>query len=396
MPDMKKFSEPHVLVIPSWYPSNSTDSGGSFFREQVHCLSDEGVNVGVLVNEVQSIKRFSTPSIFTSNISHEKDGNVNVCRSRTTAWFFFSPNLTAWLWKKRVKRLYDAYVLQHGKPDLIHAHCMLYAGWAALHIKSVTGIPFVVTEHSSQYALRKTSRAQSEMVKEVITQASQLISVGSVQGEFLSNKFQIAGKSWLTVPNVVNKFFLEQEICETPDSNYFTFCTVSLMTKNKNVELLMQSFCVAYSKNNNLRLRIGGSGVERAKLELLARELNISEVVTFVGMIARANVASFMSECNAFVLSSNYETFGVVLIEAIALGKPVIATDCGGSADIVNQNNGIIVPVDNSEMMGQAMSDMAVAKDKFSSQHIRDDCLNRFGCRAISTSLKLIYGDALG
>ena len=396
MPDMKKFSDPHVLVIPSWYPSNSTDSGGSFFREQVHCLSDEGVNVGVLVNEVQSIKRFSTPSIFTSNISHEKDGNVNVCRSRTTAWFFFSPNLTAWLWKKRVKRLYDAYVLQHGKPDLIHAHCMLYAGWAALHIKSVTGIPFVVTEHSSQYALRKTSRAQSEMVKEVITQASQLISVGSVQGEFLSNKFQIAGKSWLTVPNVVNKFFLEQEICETPDSNYFTFCTVSLMTKNKNVELLMQSFCVAYSKNNNLRLRIGGSGVERAKLELLARELNISEVVTFVGMIARANVASFMSECNAFVLSSNYETFGVVLIEAIALGKPVIATDCGGSADIVNQNNGIIVPVDNSEMMGQAMSDMAVAKDKFSSQHIRDDCLNRFGCRAISTSLKLIYGDALG
>jgi len=74
----------------------------------------------------------------------------------------------------------------------------------------------------------------------------------------------------------------------------------------------------------------------------------------------------------------------------------VIATDCGGSADIVNQNNGIIVPVENPEMMGQAMSDMAAAKDKFSSQDIRDDCLNRFGCRAISTSLKVIYGDALG
>jgi glycosyltransferase involved in cell wall biosynthesis len=113
-------------------------------------------------------------------------------------------------------------------------------------------------------------------------------------------------------------------------------------------------------------------------------------------MIARANVASFMSECNAFVLSSNYETFGVVLIEAIALGKPVIATDCGGSTDIVNQNNGVIVPVENPEMMGQAMYDMAVAKNKFSSQHIRDDCLNRFGSRAIATSLKAIYGDALG
>jgi glycosyltransferase involved in cell wall biosynthesis len=396
MPGMKKFSAPHVLAIPSWYPSDSADSGGSFFREQIQCLSDEGINMGVLVSEVKSIKHFPALPIFSSNISHEKDGNVNVCRSRATAWFFFSPNLTAWLWKKRVKRLYDAYVLQHGRPDLIHAHCMLYAGWAALHIKYVTGIPFVVTEHSSQYALRKTSRAQSEMVKEVIAQASQLVSVGSVQGKFLSNKFQVDDKSWLTVPNVVNKIFLEKELCDTSDSNYFTFGTVSLMTKNKNVELLIKSFCAAYSRNNNLRLRIGGSGAERANLELLARELNISEVVTFVGMIARANVASFMSECNAFVLSSNYETFGVVLIEAIALGKPVIATDCGGSTDIVNQNNGVIVPVENPEMMGQAMYDMAVAKNKFSSQHIRDDCLNRFGCRAIATSLKAIYGDALG
>jgi glycosyltransferase involved in cell wall biosynthesis len=396
MQDMKKSSELHVLVIPSWYPSNSADPSGSFFREQVQCLSGEGVKVGVLVNEVKSIKRFFDSPMFTSDISHEKDSEVNVCRSRATPWFFFSPNLTARLWEKRVKRLYEAYVLRHGKPDLIHAHCMLYAGWAARHIKSVTGIPFVVTEHSSRYALRKTYRAQSEMVKEVIAQASQLISVGSVQGELLRNKFHVAGRSWLTVPNMANKNFLEQELCENSGSNHFTFCTVSLMTKNKNVALLIKSFYAAYSRNNNLRLRIGGSGVERANLERLVCELNISEFVTFAGTLARDKVASFISECDAFVLSSNYETFGVVLIEAIALGKPVITTDCGGSTDIVNQNNGIIVPVENPEILGQALFEMAVVKDNFSAQDIRDDCLNRFGCRAISTSLKGIYGDVLG
>lgn len=81
----------------------------------------------------------------------------------------------------------------------------------------------------------------------------------------------------------------------------------------------------------DLLLEIGGDGPEKTKLEELVTKLGINKNIKFLGQLTRDEVKNKMNEeSSAFVLSSEYETFGVVVVEALALGKPVIATKCGG------------------------------------------------------------------
>ena len=80
-------------------------------------------------------------------------------------------------------------------------------------------------------------------------------------------------------------------------------------------------------------------------LEALVQEKALTEQVTFLGSLTREQVRQEVSEADAFVLSSEYETFGVVVIEALALGKPVIATRCGGPESIVVPSVGYLVEI---------------------------------------------------
>src|SRR3546814_336936 len=138
-------------------------------------------------------------------------------------------------------------------------------------------------------------------------------------------------------------------------SDLFTFITVSLLTPNKATSCLLHAFSRVFSGIKSIRLQIGGDGPERQNLQDLARKLNIDTQVEFLGMLSRDQVQHYISMSDAFVLTSRYETFGVVLAEATALGRPVIATRCGGPESIVSDGDGYLVDVDNVEELAAAM-----------------------------------------
>src|SRR5690606_9435676 len=106
--------------------------------------------------------------------------------------------------------------------------------------------------------------------------------------------------------------------------------------------------------------------------------------VTFLGKLSRGEVRMALSNCNAFVLPSRFETFGVVLVEALAMGVPVIATRCGGPEDIVTENTGVLVPVDDRQALAEALESVLLSPDKWDRDTIREDCRARFGAAAIS------------
>src|SRR3546814_4662244 len=95
-----------------------------------------------------------------------------------------------------------------------------------------------------------------------------------------------------------------------------TFITVSLLTPNKATSCLLHAFSRVFSGIKSIRLQIGGDGSERQNLQDLARKLNIDTQVEFLGMLSRDQVQHYISMSDAFVLTSRYETFGVVLAEA--------------------------------------------------------------------------------
>src|SRR5690606_32449284 len=192
------------------------------------------------------------------------------------------------------------------------------------------------------------------------------------------------------IPNIVSDEFIGFE--QTLDTEeYFTFINVCFLEKKKRVDLLISSFAKAFKDNKKVRLKIGGDGSLMSELKILAKELGVESQVVFLGKLSRQRVKEEMALSNAFVLSSEYETFGVVLVEALALGKPVIATKCGGPESIVTPEVGYLISKNSEKEMTDALLKLYQNWNKFNSLQIRQYCLENFSEKAVIGELTKIY-----
>ena len=203
---------------------------------------------------------------------------------------------------------------------------------------------------------------------------------------------------WEWVPNILSGEF-EKEIVTFSqagrDDNSFRFLSIGSLDKNKAHTDLLQAFASRFKPESNIQLRIGGDGPLQEDLVVLARNLQIDRQVVFLGRLKPDQVRAEMQACDVFVLSSHYETFGVVLIEALACGKPVVATKCGGPDWIIHPANGLLVPVGDIDALGQAMVDIQNKFHQFDSHQIRHDCIAKFGEQAVIGQLASIYSNVL-
>ena len=102
-----------------------------------------------------------------------------------------------------------------------------------------------------------------------------------------------------------------------------------------------------------------------------------------------------MRKADAFVLPSRYETFGVVYIEALASGTPVIGTFNGGAEDIITHDNGYIVDIDDIDSLASAMKDITINKEKFVPEKLREDCFKRYSPDIIVEKIISVYEDII-
>lgn len=98
-----------------------------------------------------------------------------------------------------------------------------------------------------------------------------------------------------------------------------------------------------------------------------------------------------MNKCDIFVLPSRYETFGVVYIEALASGKPVIATFNGGAEDIINEEVGVLVEIDNVNKLAQAMEKVRENYNKYNPESLRNYCTEKFSANVIIKKIINVY-----
>lgn len=158
---------------------------------------------------------------------------------------------------------------------------------------------------------------------------------------------------------------------------------------------MIKAFAEKFKGISKYRLLLGGDGPDKMFIENLVKELGITKQVEFLGYLSRENVLDQMRTCDVFVLSSLYETFGVVVIEAMACGKPVIATKCGGPEAIVNDKNGLLIEANNVGQFADAMNWITSHMNQYDASAIKDDCFSRFGSKAVGRQLIYLYNLAL-
>lgn len=139
---------------------------------------------------------------------------------------------------------------------------------------------------------------------------------------------------------------------------------VGRLEKQKNFALLIEAFGKFYENHTDYSLKIYGEGSLHDELETLAGSLLPQYAYSFPGK--SSNVLKEINDCSIFVLSSDYEGMPNALIEAMAMGVPVISTDCpsGGPARLINNGeNGLLVPVRSISKLHEAMCLIAENED---------------------------------
>ena len=110
--------------------------------------------------------------------------------------------------------------------------------------------------------------------------------------------------------------------------------------------------------------------------------------ITLMGLKSQQEIQNLISESDVFVLASRKETFGVVYIEAMAKGLPVIATPCGGPEEFVNHENGLLVPCNRVNELTDALKYMHKNINEYNRDKIRESTLKNFRKRVLLKKLK--------
>ena len=393
----KHKNRPHVLIFPSWYPTSEIDFVGSFFREQAIELKKRECKIGVIYPRRISIRR-----VFNFYFkSHYKSFDESILFSRGYInWFpdrfvSFFPCLKKFVINKFISvghDLFKFYIMQNGIPDLIHCHSINYSGYLAEYISKKYKIPFVITEHIPDY-FDNNPLIDLHEISRILNNSSKCLAVSK---SFSEKLYHLIPNSpyWEVHHNLVSPIFLEAPISEVK-KDPFVFITVSFLSTHKNTIHLLKSFSLFLNFNKNSILKIVGTGFEKENLVSFCENSQIMQNVIFLENLSRERTLYEINNSNCFLLSSLYEPFGVVLIEALALGKPIISTISDGPKDIVTDDVGILVPQNDINAFVEAMIRLYDSYENFNPYKLRSFAEEKFGPINISEKLINHYSQIL-
>ena len=257
-------------------------------------------------------------------------------------------------WVSIVCDMFDDYVARYGKPDILHAHCAKWAGYAAMKISQKYGIPYVITEHLSKLVFEKEfgpapcDTWQIPLLKECYRKAKMVIPVSE---ELVDNISCYFGKAyrWQAISNVINTDFFHYQSRSDREGRTFRFCCLANFWPLKGYDVLIPAFQQLRQEGLNAELHIAGRGTDSAECRSM-----LSDGMITHGLLNKEDVRALLYQSDALVLASRSEVQPLVLLEAMSTGIPVIATNCIPQCLRI-EGGCTIVPVDEIGALAEAM-----------------------------------------
>ena len=307
----------------------------------------------------------------------------------------FKPGLAGWI--RTGMAGFDAYVEKNGTPDLVHAHGrFLYAGALALAIKKKTGIKYIYTEHSTYFQRGLVPTEAYAVCKEVIDEAAAFIVVSKSLLQEMQRVLQTEFPRARIIPNALDPAF-ERPIGSRPGEEKgdesFVFTVVAALEHKKGIDVLVRAFGKAVAGKPQLFLNICGDGPMKDEIASFLASNGLEKRVRLLGKKTKEEVIAILNQSDAFVLPSRIETFGVVVIEALSRGLPVVATRSGGPEFILDDNCGILIEPEDAVALEAALVRMASDHRQFDRQGIQTYALTRYGSGKFLETMEKIYSE---
>jgi glycosyltransferase involved in cell wall biosynthesis len=382
-------------MLPSWYPSPYNPLRGSFFRLQAQALHKAGCNIGVIYPEVATLRNLRPSRMREYRFQYEFKLDEGVPTLKYFGWYLYAGlPLHEKYWEGTAVKLYRRYVKERGKPDLVFAQGTLWGGIAARSINKATGCPYVIMEHSSAFLKGNVSEKSHGLAVAALTDAKEVMCVSNALAEAVIKGGYIEDRRPEVVPNMVDTdFFIRPP--QSRKYEPFVFVAVGALIESKGVDILLRAYAHTFKGQDDVRLVVVGDGPQRGALEALSQELGIAAQVEWHGNLDREGLLKALWQASAFVHPSFVETFGIVLIEAMATGLPLVVTDCGGPAGIIGESTGIMVTPKDVDALAAAMKTMRDKASKYDPATIREEVVHRYSEEVVTNQIMQIFASAL-
>lgn len=367
-----------VLIVSHGLPSNRYPLEGVFAFDQAKAIAAQGIDVTFFSVDLRSIRKKRKWG-FRATV---KDGVK--CFEYSVPLGPVGFKILDTVSHKVGDILFKKVFRGQPYPDIIHTHFTASVG---AYLSQKYNIPLVITEHLSEMNSPNLPQVKIDRAKKNYIQAKEVITVSSLLAKSLREKTGIECK---VIHNIIDTSLFSSF---TPvKHSSFTFVTTALLSERKRIHMLIPALKEC---PDSVRLIIVGDGSERSRLEQLIKDNQLSDRIEMKGLLSREETAKVYAESDCFVLPSSLETFGVVYVEAMASGLPVIATKCGGPEDFVTNDNGVLIVVDNQTQLNEAMHYMIENACYYSADTIKKYVNSKFSAEVISKQIIDLYSEII-
>lgn len=384
----------YILLISRGYIPKEEPLWGCFEIQQAEALKKAGHKVIVacvddrLVAEDRPLRCLEWPGfrkfvlkdlpIYTSFIIPR--------RIATVFGFSFYNKIYSW----QFNRLYKMIVKDYGKPDVIYSHYMRLNFYAA-NLQEKYKVPAVGVEHWSEINKPDVDQGIVNLGKKTYHRLSKLIAVSQPLANRMEVLFNVEP---IVIHNIVDINYNAYSRLSS-NSDLVRIVTVGRLSSPKKINLIIQALSKPCFKNLKWELTIVGTGPLEKELKELNEKVKLADRIHFVGQKSHDEVCEILSKSDFFVLASQYETFGVVFVEAMSFGLPVIGTKCGGPEIIINKNNGLLVPNDDVNAMADALKYMMVNYKNYSAEAIKKEVKEKYSPEVIVPKIEKVLKQAI-
>ena len=355
-------------------------------------MTERDIKVGIIAARFFDLPSNDWLHGDSQKITYSVEGPLNVVRAaqrlRQPGPFHRIPFIYNASIRQRQKlglKMYDSYVTQCGKPDIIHGHSALWGGVLAAAIAKKHNIPFIITEHSSVIPRGIAGPRERKTAEQIYHIASKNCSISPSLIVDLTPLLDLDNIDFKITPHMVDAKFVYTNPPSSDET--FNWLSVSNLVDDKGHDTLLRAFSKLNDKKS--MLTIVGDGPLMGSLQSLSKSLGIDDQVVFTGLISRDEIPNAFTNSHAFIHPSRYETQGIVIIEALATGRPVISTKCGGPNHVIKEGDGYLIPIDDEQAIVDSMKNMM--NNKWDGKSISERCIQRFGKNVIIDQLEELY-----
>ena len=374
-----------IWVIGRGFPTKTNRMLGCFEFDQAQMLARRGHEVIYPVVGM-SLRRLNNFGRFDRLIN-----GVRVIEWQIPfGWPILSRAMVRKLSTQLKRCLYRKIMQQYGVPDVLHVHYPALHQFAEFAELQERGVKLVCTEHFSKVQNKTLEKQFLHNLRECVQHFDHILCVGELLKQSI---MELTGttKEITVVPNIVPEIFNYEKSNIRDRDGSFCFIGVGRLIKGKCFDLLIKAFLQEFKNYKQVKLDIVGGGEEYNRLSRLIKETHSEDQITLLSIINRQDIPEYYKRCDALVMSSNQETFGVPIIEAMASGLPVVTTDAMGFRSLFHKEHGYVVPANDEIALGRAMKQMYENYNSYDRKAISEYAKRVFGEDAIYNKLYSLY-----